>query len=185
MTSTPSHSSRDPNEESPLIEVPKANGRTPLERRHSKAATFPLYHSSRKKPRRWPLVLRFVKGAMCVMLQLGTSNWRQRVPEKYTLTILRINLRHDSVFVPVLLHATFAVLIVYLDNVKDGHLGLPSSTIPSLSIVVGLMLVFRNQTSYDRFWKGNQHFTQVSRAMRSLRSAKSHVLRAASIQSLC
>jgi putative membrane protein len=42
---------------------------------------------------------------------------------------------------------------VYIDQVRDDHIGLPNSIIPSLSIVVGLMLVFRNQTSYDRFWQ--------------------------------
>lgn len=71
-------------------------------------------------------------------------------------------------FPPVLLHAAFATLIVYVDNIKDGHLGLPSSAIPSLSIVVGLMLVFRNQTSYERFWKGNQHFSQLATCIRNL-----------------
>jgi putative membrane protein len=42
---------------------------------------------------------------------------------------------------------------VYIDQVREDHIGLPSSIIPSLSIVVGLMLVFRNSTSYDRFWQ--------------------------------
>ena len=100
---------------------------------------FPLYHSTRKKPRRWPLVLRFIKGAI-----------------------------HIDVAAPVLLHAAFAALIVYLDQKRDSHLGIPSSSIPSLSIVVGLMLVFRNQTSYDRFWQGNQHLTTIATSIRNL-----------------
>jgi putative membrane protein len=54
---------------------------------------------------------------------------------------------------PVVLHAAWAALIVYIDQVREDHIGLPSSIIPSLSIVVGLMLVFRNSTSYDRFWQ--------------------------------
>ncbi|EMC97763.1 hypothetical protein BAUCODRAFT_67152, partial [Baudoinia panamericana UAMH 10762] len=99
----------------------------------------PLYHSSRKKPRRWPLALRFIKGAI-----------------------------HIDVVLPVLLHAAIAAVVCYLDEIKDGHLGIPSSVIPSLSIVVGLMLVFRNQTSYDRFWQGNQHITSVSTCIRNL-----------------
>lgn len=91
---------------------------------HSRSPTFPLYHSTRKKPRRWPLVLRFIKGAI-----------------------------HADIAIPVVLHAAWAALVVYIDRVRDDHIGLPSSIIPSLSIVVGLMLVFRNQTSYDRFWQ--------------------------------
>jgi putative membrane protein len=55
--------------------------------------------------------------------------------------------------IPVSLPAAWAALIVYIDQVRDDHIGLPNSIIPSLSIVVGLMLVFRNQTSYDRFWQ--------------------------------
>ncbi|KAI7196311.1 UPF0187-domain-containing protein [Hortaea werneckii] len=58
--------------------------------------------------------------------------------------------------------------VVYLDGIKEGHLGIPSSVIPSLSIVVGLMLVFRNQTSYDRFWQGNQHLTSIETCIRNL-----------------
>ena len=107
------------------------------QRHHMRSATFPLYNSTRKKPRRWPLVLRVIKGAI-----------------------------HIDVAIPVLLHAAFAALVVYLDGIKEGHLGIPSSVIPSLSIVVGLMLVFRNQTSYDRFWEGNQHLTSIETCIR-------------------
>lgn len=124
---------------------------------HSRSPTFPLYHSTRKKPRRWPLVLRFIKGAI-----------------------------HVDIAIPVVLHAVWSAIIVYVDRVRDDHIGLPSSIIPSLSIVVGLMLVFRNQTSYDRFWQvgrqlyfplitssdpqsqGNQHITTVTTCIRNL-----------------
>lgn len=104
-----------------------------------RSPTFPLYHSSRQKPRRLPLVLRVIKGSI-----------------------------HVDIAIPVILHGAFACLICYLDGVKDGHLGLPSSTIPSLSIVVGLMLVFRNQTSYDRFWQGNNYMTNAVTCIRNL-----------------
>ncbi|KAI6891418.1 hypothetical protein KC318_g17613, partial [Hortaea werneckii] len=30
------------------------------------------------------------------------------------------------------------------------------------------MLVFRNQTSYDRFWQGNQHLTSIETCIRNL-----------------
>ncbi|KAI9827823.1 MAG: Mitochondrial-processing peptidase subunit alpha [Thelocarpon impressellum] len=92
-----------------------------------------------KLGRRWPLVLRFIKGAI-----------------------------HVAIFVPVVLHALFTVLVVYLDQYVNPNLGLPSSIIPSLSIVVGLMLVFRNQTSYERFWTGRNYFTQICTSVRNL-----------------
>lgn len=60
---------------------------------------------------------------------------------------------HADIALAVILHAAWAALIVYIDQVRSNHIGLPNSIIPSLSIVVGLMLVFRNQTSYDRFWQ--------------------------------
>ncbi|KAH8702723.1 Bestrophin, RFP-TM, chloride channel-domain-containing protein [Phaeosphaeriaceae sp. PMI808] len=101
--------------------------------------TYPLAHAVRKKPRRIPLVLRFAKGAV-----------------------------HDIIVVPVLLHSLFTVLIVYLDtNVWDG-VNIPSTIIPSLSIVVGLMLVFRNSTSYDRFWTGRNCLTSIGTSVRNL-----------------
>ena len=112
--------------------------RTPTGAR-TPTANFPLYHTTRKKPRRWPLTLRFIKGAI-----------------------------HIDIALPVVLHAAFAALICYVDMVRDGHLSIPSSVIPSLSIVVGLMLVFRNSTSYDRFWQGNQHITGIETCIRNL-----------------
>ena len=111
----------------------------PRQRHHQRSPTFPLYHTTRKKPRRWPLVLRVIKGAI-----------------------------HIDVAIPVILHAAFAALICYLDVTMQHHLHLPSSIIPSLSIVVGLMLVFRNSTSYDRFWQGNNHLTTIETCIRNL-----------------
>lgn len=66
------------------------------------------------------------------------------------------------------LHGLFAALIVFLDQHLDGSLGLPASIIPSLSIVVGLMLVFRNQTSYNRFWDGRNYLTVIITSVRNL-----------------
>lgn len=101
--------------------------------------TYPLAHSHRHKPRRLPLVLRFAKGAI-----------------------------HNIIIVPVLLHSLFTALIVYLDTHVFTSLGLPATIIPSLSIVVGLMLVFRNGTSYDRFWTGRNCLTTIGTSVRNL-----------------
>ncbi|KAL8719252.1 MAG: hypothetical protein Q9225_003711 [Loekoesia sp. 1 TL-2023] len=76
---------------------------------------------------RWPLALRFIKGAI-----------------------------HGAIILPVLLHAAFAALIVALDhNVQD--LGLPSN-----------IKVFRNQTSYNRFWDGRNYLTIIITSVRNL-----------------
>ncbi|KAG8631269.1 hypothetical protein KVT40_000409 [Elsinoe batatas] len=100
----------------------------------------PSYFQNRKKPRRWPLVLRFIKGAV-----------------------------HVDIFLPVLLHTLFALVVVLIDVKHPGTtLHLPQALIPALSIVVGLMLVFRNSTSYDRFWSGQSQLTTLCTSMRNL-----------------
>ncbi|KAF2745996.1 UPF0187-domain-containing protein [Sporormia fimetaria CBS 119925] len=101
--------------------------------------TYPLSHAHRRKPRRIPLVLRFAKGAI-----------------------------HGIILVPVLWHSIFTALIVYFDRNLTSHVSIPSTIIPSLSIVVGLMLVFRNSTSYDRFWTGRQCLGVVGTCVRNL-----------------
>lgn len=101
--------------------------------------TYPLAHSFRRKPRRIPLVLRFTRGSI-----------------------------HSIVFVPVLLHSLWTALIVFLDTRVLTSLGLPATIVPSLSIVVGLMLVFRNSTSYDRFWTGRNCLTTIGTSVRNL-----------------
>lgn len=121
-------------------------------------STFPLANRSRRKPRRVPLVLRFVKGSI-----------------------------HRDVFLSVLLHALWFVaflvicssksvclilfrcaLVVYLDGSTTLNLRLPTSITSSLSIVVGLLLVFRNQSSYYRFWSGQEHLTSICASVRNL-----------------
>ncbi|TLD29707.1 Bestrophin domain containing protein [Venturia nashicola] len=105
----------------------------------SRVSTYPMFFSARHKPRRWPLVLRITKGSV-----------------------------HASVVPPVLFHSLFTALVVAID-IQYSSVALPGTTIiPSLSIVVGLMLVFRNGSSYDRFWTGRNHFTAVITATRNL-----------------
>lgn len=87
-------------------------GQRPSFNNNERSVTYPSYNTTRKKPRRWPLVLRFIKGAI-----------------------------HADIALAVVLHACFTALICYLETSHDGHLAIPSSVVPSLSIVVGLMLV--------------------------------------------
>ncbi|KAF1837725.1 UPF0187-domain-containing protein [Decorospora gaudefroyi] len=106
---------------------------------HIRRPTYPLAHALRQKPRRLPLVLRFSKGAV-----------------------------HDIIFLPVLLHSLFTVLIVYIDTRYVDSISIPATIIPSLSIVVGLMLVFRNSTGYDRFWTGRNCLATIGTSVRNL-----------------
>jgi len=68
----------------------------------------------------------------------------------------------------VILHGLFTALIVYLDQNLHKNLGLPSSIVPSLSIVVGLMLVFRNSSSYERYWGGRTGLQSIVTCVRNL-----------------
>ncbi|MCJ1275112.1 hypothetical protein MMC21_002912 [Puttea exsequens] len=108
-------------------------------RHHQRRPTIPFARTTRQKPRRWPLALRFIKGAI-----------------------------HGAIIIQVIVHGLFAAFIVALDQHLNGRLGLPASIIPSLSIVVGLMLVFRNQTSYNRFWDGRNHLSTIITSVRNL-----------------
>ncbi|KAL3474127.1 Bestrophin, RFP-TM, chloride channel-domain-containing protein [Aspergillus californicus] len=109
------------------------------DRHHSRASTHPHQLSTRQKPRRWPLVFRFIKGAI-----------------------------HGAILISVVIHAAFTAVVVCLDRYVFDTVGLPNTIIPSLSIVVGLMLVFRNQTSYNRFWDGRNGITSVNTCIRNL-----------------
>ncbi|EGD92270.1 hypothetical protein H112_00168 [Trichophyton rubrum D6] len=111
-------------------------------RHHDRRPTYPFRLSHRTKPRRWPLVLRFIKGAI-----------------------------HGAILLPVLGHAIFTVIVVILDKHVFDTVGVPPTIIPSLSIVVGLILVFRNQTSYNRFWDGRNCLTTITTALRNLTRA--------------
>lgn len=61
----------------------------------------------------------------------------------------------------------FTALVVYFD-LYIRPVGVPGNIIPSLSIVVGLMLVFRNGSSYDRFWTGRNNLAQICASVRNL-----------------
>ncbi|KAJ5697425.1 Bestrophin/UPF0187 [Penicillium malachiteum] len=119
--------------------TPSLSRRSTLHGHHERRSTHPHLLSSRRKPRRWPLVFRFIKGAI-----------------------------HGEILVPVFLHSLFTAFVVYLDTYVFNTVGLPSTIIPSLSIVVGLMLVFRNQTSYNRFWDGRNGMSTMNTCVRNL-----------------
>lgn len=88
---------------------------------------------------RWPLVLRFIKGAI-----------------------------HRDIVFPLVLHTLFTTFIALLHVRLEHNFALPASVVSSLSIVVGLMLVFRNQTAYQRFWDGRNNFAAVITSVRNL-----------------
>ncbi|CZT13436.1 uncharacterized protein RCO7_00644 [Rhynchosporium graminicola] len=73
-----------------------------------------------------------------------------------------------AILFPVFVHSILAAFVVYVNQHITSDFNLPSSIVPSLSIVVGLMLVFRNQTAYSRFWGGRSHLATVTTSIRCL-----------------
>ncbi|KAK9766080.1 hypothetical protein K7432_005104 [Basidiobolus ranarum] len=62
----------------------------------------------------------------------------------------------------------FSSLIVYLYEVKNVKVSLPNAIVPSLAVVVGLLLVFRTNTAYDRYYEGRRLWTTLRAAIRNL-----------------
>lgn len=68
---------------------------------------------------------------------------------------------------PVLTVTIFAVLVAYAWS-KGKRVVLANTVVPLLSVVVGLILVFRNSTSYDRYWEGRKCFSSITSNVRNL-----------------
>ncbi|KZT44138.1 UPF0187-domain-containing protein [Sistotremastrum suecicum HHB10207 ss-3] len=68
---------------------------------------------------------------------------------------------------PVLTVTVFASLVAYAHHLKY-PVTLTNSVVPLLAVVVGLILVFRNSTSYDRYYEGRKDFGTMSSNIRNL-----------------
>ncbi|KAF8497152.1 Bestrophin, RFP-TM, chloride channel-domain-containing protein [Russula emetica] len=68
---------------------------------------------------------------------------------------------------PVLTVTVFSAGVVYAHD-KGKSVTLANSVTPLLAIVVGLILVFRNGTSYDRYYEGRKAFGSISSQARNL-----------------
>ncbi|KDQ33548.1 hypothetical protein PLEOSDRAFT_1110627 [Pleurotus ostreatus PC15] len=71
------------------------------------------------------------------------------------------------IFGPVVTVTLFAAGVAYAWS-KGKAVVLTNSIVPLLSVVVGLILVFRNTTSYDRYWEGRKCFSQMTSNVRNL-----------------
>ena len=80
-----------------------------------------------------------------------------------------------KIWLRVLLCSLFALLIVLLDEKTSLNVQIPilASVIPN--VVIGLLLVFRTNTAYDRFWEGRRMWGSITNSSRSLaRQIKIH-----------
>ncbi|KAF8927722.1 Bestrophin, RFP-TM, chloride channel-domain-containing protein [Dissophora ornata] len=59
------------------------------------------------------------------------------------------------------------VLTIEFSNWLDRSLNVPNMIVPALSVVVGLILAFRTNTAYDRFWEGRKLWASLDVQIRN------------------
>jgi putative membrane protein len=94
---------------------------------------------------------------------------------KHALRIL-LDLPKSPVFqtllVEMLAAGAYAALIVWLDHgIWKGHATLGPAVLSVLGIILGLLLVFRTNTAYDRWWEGRRLWGQLVNVSRALAHA--------------
>ncbi|PPQ66842.1 hypothetical protein CVT26_009621 [Gymnopilus dilepis] len=68
---------------------------------------------------------------------------------------------------PVLTVTFWSAFVCYASE-KGYRLVMMNSIVPLLSVVVGLILVFRNSTSYERYWEGRKAFAALTTNTRNI-----------------
>jgi len=68
---------------------------------------------------------------------------------------------------PVFTVTLFASVVAYYDS-QGKRINLTNNVVPLLSVVVGLILVFRNSTSYDRWNEGRKDFGALTSDIRNM-----------------
>ncbi|KAF9368782.1 hypothetical protein BGX21_006348, partial [Mortierella sp. AD011] len=74
-----------------------------------------------------------------------------------------------SVIADVVVVTTFTSILVFIEKSHIiGHsLNVPNIIVPALSVVVGLILAFRTNTAYDRFWEGRKLWSNLDVQIRN------------------
>ncbi|KAJ1975158.1 hypothetical protein H4R35_003279 [Dimargaris xerosporica] len=62
----------------------------------------------------------------------------------------------------------FATAIAVANDRLGSVIGLPNSLVPSFSVVLGLLLVFRSNSAYDRYWEGRRVWSLLKTNVRNL-----------------
>jgi len=79
---------------------------------------------------------------------------------------------HGSVIPHIAIHVIVVFLFslsVCILHIECGiNLSVSNAVVPSLSVVLGLVLVFRTNTAYDRFWDGRKLFSQIGTTVGNL-----------------
>ncbi|KAJ1659072.1 hypothetical protein IWQ61_001788 [Dispira simplex] len=62
----------------------------------------------------------------------------------------------------------FATLVAVANDRLDSRIGLPNTIVPSFSVVLGLLLVFRSNSAYDRYWEGRRVWSILKTGVRNV-----------------
>ncbi|KAJ1980655.1 hypothetical protein H4R34_002376 [Dimargaris verticillata] len=62
----------------------------------------------------------------------------------------------------------FATAVAVANDRLGSVIGLPNSLVPSFSVVLGLLLVFRSNSAYDRYWEGRRVWSLLKTNVRNL-----------------
>ncbi|GJJ68223.1 ion channel-forming bestrophin family protein [Entomortierella parvispora] len=74
-----------------------------------------------------------------------------------------------AVTTDVFVITTFSAVVMSLEasHIFDFTLNIPSVIVPALSVVVGLILAFRTNTAYDRYWEGRKLWSSLDVQIRN------------------
>jgi len=95
---------------------------------------------------------------------------RKFIPTGYP-DVFRIKYSVLPVITPVILLITFIAAIecaIILIWYEVNPFGRANQIVPSLSVVLGLLLVFRTNSAYDRFWEGRKIWSLIETNIRTL-----------------
>ncbi|ORX80358.1 UPF0187-domain-containing protein [Anaeromyces robustus] len=97
--------------------------------------------------------------------QTGNVRWR------HILMLSRSVI--PKIYIPVLIFVIYTTLLkLFYDNFKEhphiDNLFFPSSLVTYLGLVLSLLLVFRNNSAYDRYWEGRKAWANILHHARNL-----------------
>ncbi|EJD52890.1 UPF0187-domain-containing protein [Auricularia subglabra TFB-10046 SS5] len=111
-----------------------------------------------------------VKSIASVLPTIPTHKLKREHLRKYSW--LPDVLRYDDSVIRIILGPVLTVTVfataVALAHFHGYHVSLTNAVTPLLGVVVGLILVFRNGTSYDRYYEGRKDFGQMMSNIRNL-----------------
>jgi len=97
--------------------------------------------------------------------QIGDVRWKHIVMLSSSVI--------PKIYIPVLIFVVYTTLLkLFFDKYKEhphiDHLFFPSSLVTYLGLVLSLLLVFRNNSAYDRYWEGRKAWANILHHARNL-----------------